>query len=257
MGREVCRAVGAADDLELAAAVDPAQEGERIDRVVGADLGGLVVAGDVERLDAAQIDVAVDFTVVDAMRRNAKWCAAHGVHAVIGTTGWTPADLDTLRTEFDGTGAHALLAPNFALGAVLLMRFCELAAPYMDAVEIIELHHDQKRDAPSGTALRTAEAVERGRRGARCGPLPDDPTENTALAGTRGGSGAGGVRIHSVRLRGLVAHEEVIFGSAGETLTLRHDSLDRVSFMSGVLLGVRQVGSRPGVTVGLDALLGW
>jgi 4-hydroxy-tetrahydrodipicolinate reductase len=148
------------------------------------------------------------------------------------------------------------VAANFAVGAVLLMRFCELAAPYMDAVEVIELHHDRKRDAPSGTALHTAEGIARARRAAGCGPLPPDPTTELVLEGARGGEGPGGVRVHSVRLPGLVAHEEVVFGAPGQSLTLRHDAYDRASFMPGVLMAVRQVPTRPGLTVGLEALLG-
>jgi 4-hydroxy-tetrahydrodipicolinate reductase len=149
-----------------------------------------------------------------------------------------------------------VVAPNFALGAVLLLRFCELAAPLMDSVEVIELHHDQKRDAPSGTAMDTAARIVEARRRAGAGPLPADPTVHEVLPSARGAEAPGGVRVHSVRLPGLVAHEEVLFGAAGQTLTLRHDSYDRVSFMPGVLLAVRAVADRPGLTVGLGPLLG-
>ena len=149
-----------------------------------------------------------------------------------------------------------MVAANFAIGAVLLMRCCELVAPFMESVEVIELHHEHKRDAPSGTALHTAELIAGARRAADAGPLPPDPTTELVLEGARGGEGAGGVRVHSVRLPGLVAHEEVIFGALGQSLTLRHDAYDRRSFMPGVLLAVRRVPERPGLTVGLGALLG-
>ena len=257
MGREVCRAVSEAEDLDLCAAVDPVHAGDDVGELAGLPEASLIVVGDVELVDASNVDVMVDFTVAEAARRHLKWCAAHGVHTVVGTTGLGPGDLDQIRDEVDASRANAVLAPNFAIGAVLLMRLSEMAAPYMDNVEIIELHHDAKRDAPSGTAARTAERIASARREAGGPPLPADPTETESIAGTRGGEGAGGVRIHSVRLPGLVAHQEVIFGSAGETLTIRHDSIDRRCFMAGVLLAVRQVGSRSGVTLGLDALLQW
>jgi len=257
MGREVCRAVSEAPDLELCAAVDPVHAGDDLGQLAGLAESSVVVARDLELIDHSTVDVMVDFTIAEAARHNLKWCATHGVHAVVGTTGLGPGDLDEIRAEFDGSGANAVLAPNFAIGAVLLMRLSELAAPYMDSVEIIELHHDRKRDAPSGTAARTAERIASARLGADRPPLPADPTETESIAGTRGGEGVGGVRIHSVRLPGLVAHQEVIFGSPGETLTIRHDSIDRQCFMAGVLLAVRNVGSRPGVTLGLDELLQW
>jgi 4-hydroxy-tetrahydrodipicolinate reductase len=257
MGQAVCRAVSEAEDLELCAAVDPQHAGDDLGRLAGLPASSLVVARDLELVDDSIVDVMVDFTIAESARHNLKWCATHGVHAVVGTTGLGAGDLDEIRAEFDGSGANAVLAPNFAIGAVLLMRLSEIVAPYMDNVEIIELHHDRKRDAPSGTAARTAERIASARLGAARPPLPADPTETETIAGTRGGEGAGGVRIHSVRLPGLVAHQEVIFGSAGETLTIRHDSIDRKCFMAGVLLAVRNVGSRPGVTLGLDALLQW
>ncbi len=257
MGREVCRAVSDAQDLELRAAVDPVHAGDDLGQLAGLAESSVVVAGDLESIDDSTVDVMVDFTIAEAARRNLKWCAAHAIHAVVGTTGLGPGDLDEIRAAFDASGANAVLAPNFAIGAVLLMRLSEIAAPYMDSVEIIELHHDRKRDAPSGTAARTAEGIASARSRAARPPLPADPTETESITGTRGGEGAGSVRIHSVRLPGLVAHQEVIFGSPGETLTVRHDSVDRKCFMAGVLLAVRNVGSRPGVTLGLDALMQW
>ena len=167
---------------------------------------------------------------------------------MVGTSGFTPADYEELATRF--TRSNCFIAPNFAIGAVLMMRFAELAAPYFETAEIIELHHDQKVDAPSGTAMHTAERM--------AGRSPDwapDPTTKHVVEGARGGRRPGGIRIHSVRLRGLVAHQEVLLGTTGQSLSIRHDSYDRASFMPGVVLAVKAVGSHPGVTVGLDALL--
>ena len=196
------------------------------------------------------LDMAVDFTVVDAARENVHWCAAHGVHAIVGTTGFSDADLSELGVAFDASTANAIIAPNFAIGAVLMMRFAALAAPYFETAEIIELHHDQKVDAPSGTAKLTAE-----RKADASDQRAVDPTEKTIAEGARGGSGPGGIRIHSVRLRGMVAHQEVLLGTTGQSLSIRHDSYDRTSFMPGVLLAVRAIEHRPGLTIGLDALL--
>jgi 4-hydroxy-tetrahydrodipicolinate reductase len=195
------------------------------------------------------MDVAVDFTVLDAARSNLDWCAAAGVHAVVGTTGFSDADLDHLRSAF--TRSSCLVAPNFAIGAVLMMRFAELAAPFFETAEIIELHHDAKIDAPSGTAMQTA------RRMAAASPdWAPDPTTHTVVEAARGGTGPAGIHVHSVRLRGLVAHQEVLLGTLGQTLTIRHDSYDRTSFMPGVVLACKRVAERPGLTIGLDALLG-
>ena len=248
MGSAVCRAVAAEPDLQLVAAVDPLHAGIDLRGVTGADLLGLQVSPDADSLAGAQAEVAVDFTHLDAARENLAWCAANGVHAVVGTSGFTPADYEELATRF--TRSNCFVAPNFAIGAVLMMRFAELAAPYFETGEIIELHHDQKVDAPSGTAMHTAE-----RMAARSPEWGEDPTTKQVVEGTRGGVGAGGIRIHSVRLRGLVAHQEVLLGTAGQSLSIRHDSYDRASFMPGVVLAVKSVASHPGVTVGLDALL--
>ena len=248
MGQEVCRAVTAAPDTELVAAVDPGH--------VGRDACGRTIVGEVNALSDLGAEVVVDFTVAEAVRHNAPHYAHQGIHAVIGTTGLSADDLAALGALFGGSGPNAIVAANFAVGAVLLMHFAKLAAPHMEGVEVIELHHDAKRDAPSGTALHTARAIEEGRRAAGSAPLPPDPTTDLVLPGARGAEGPGGVRVHSVRLPGLVAHEEVIFGAPGQSLSIRHDSYDRVSFMPGVLLAVRSVADRPGVTVGLEALLG-
>jgi 4-hydroxy-tetrahydrodipicolinate reductase len=250
MGSTVCAAVAAADDLELVAAVDPFHRGIDL-RQLGVDVSGLQVAGSSDAIAHAGADVAVDFTVLDAARGNLRWCAAHGVHAVVGTTGFTDDDIADLTARFEGSDANAVIAPNFAIGAVLMMRFAELAAPFFESAEVIELHHDAKIDAPSGTAMLTAQRM------ADASPdWCDDPTETVVVEGARGGAGPGGIRVHSVRLRGLVAHQEVVLGTTGQSLSIRHDSYDRTSFMPGVLLAIRSVRDHPGLTIGLDALLG-
>lgn len=240
MGATVCGAVAGDDELELVAAVDPHHAGEAIE--------GVTIADGPEALAEAGAEVVVDFTVLDAARQNLHWLAEHGMHAVVGTTGFSDADLDGLRAAF--TTSNCFLAPNFAIGAVLMMRFAELAAPHFETAEIIELHHDAKIDAPSGTAMRTAE-----RMAAASGDWGDDPTTKTVVEGARGGVAVGGIHVHSVRLRGMVAHQEVLLGTTGETLTIRHDSYDRSSFMPGVVLAVKRVGELPGLTIGLEVLL--
>ncbi len=227
MGSEVVRAVSAADDLELGPTYD-----------VG------------DALDLSGVDVVVDFTHPDAVMDNLRACIDAGVHAVVGTTGFDDGRLAQLATWLEGTPVGVLVAPNFGVAAVLMMRFARQAARFFESVEIVELHHPGKADAPSGTARRTAELVAEARAGM---PSMPDATSQS-LDGARGAV-VGGVHVHSVRLAGLVAHQEVLLGGEGETLTLRHDSYDRASFMPGVLLGVRQTPSRPGLTVGLDALL--
>ncbi|MQA60857.1 MAG: 4-hydroxy-tetrahydrodipicolinate reductase [Actinophytocola sp.] len=230
MGSEVCRAVDGAPDLELVARVD---------------------AGDpLEALSDAGAKVVVDFTHPDAVMDNLRFCVDAGIHAAVGTSGFTEERHAKLREWLSAKPeVGVLLAPNFALGAVLMMRFAEVAARYYASAEIIELHHNRKADAPSGTATHTAHAVSAARAAAGLGDVPDATT--SALDGARGAR-VGDVSVHSVRLAGLVAHQEVLFGAEGETLTIRHDSLHRSSFMPGVLLGVREVGSHPGLTIGLD-----
>lgn len=261
MGKEVCRAVLGRPGFELVAAVDPSYTGTAVAALVGAEAEApaLTVAADASALAEAGTEVVVDFTRIEAARQTLAVCAAAGIHAVVGTTGVTQRDLDDWSRLFAGpsvTAPNCVVAANFAIGAVLLMRFCELAAPHFESVEIIELHHDGKVDAPSGTSLQTAERIAAGRAAAGSGALPGDRTTTTVVEGARGGEGPGGVRIHSLRLPGLVAHQEVVFGSTGQTLTIRHDTTDRVSFMSGVLLAISAVPDRPGLTVGLEPLLG-
>jgi 4-hydroxy-tetrahydrodipicolinate reductase len=245
MGATVCAAVLGSPDCELVAAVDPQHAGEP---VAGTDV---TISESPEVLEAAAAEVSVDFTVVAGARENLRWCAAHDVHAVVGTTGITEDDLDELTNLFEHSAANAFVAPNFAIGAVLLMRFAAQAAPWFETGEIIELHHNKKIDAPSGTAMLTAH-----RMAAASQQWAPDPTTAVVAEGARGGLVDDAIRVHSVRMQGMLAHQEVILGTTGETLTLRHDSYDRSSFMPGVLLAVRKVAGLPnGLTVGLDALL--
>jgi 4-hydroxy-tetrahydrodipicolinate reductase len=246
----VCQAVLGDPQLELVAAVDPLHAGIDL-RQFGIEAPSMQISRSADALADAGAEVAVDFTVVDAARDNIAWCADHGVHAVVGTTGFSAGDIDGFRARFESSGTNAVIAPNFAIGAVLMVRFAELAAPYFETAEVIELHHDQKIDAPSGTAMHTV-----NRMAAASAEWAADPTTTTVVEGARGGVGAGGIHVHSVRLRGLVAHEEVLLGTTGQSLTIRHDSYDRTSFMPGVLLAVRKVRELPGLTIGLDPLLG-
>ena len=233
MGAEVVRAVDLADDLHLAAVID--------------------IGDPLDRLEASRAQVAVDFTTPDAVMATLRHCVERGIHVVVGTTGFTDERLEEVRDLLARhPGVGVVIAPNFALGAVLLMRFAREAAPYFESVEVIEMHHPDKLDAPSGTATHTAEAIAAARRAAGVAVSPD--ATDRAVEGARGAD-ISGVRVHAVRVRGHVAHEEVLLGNPGEVLTLRHDSLDRASFMPGVLLAVRAVGTRPGLTVGLEALL--
>lgn len=248
MGSTVCEAVMADPGLKLVAAVDPHYQGIDLRTATGVD-SELMIGADVGSLTAAGTQVAVDFTERRACCENLSGLAAAGIHAVVGTTGFSEADLARFRSEFNRS--NAVIAPNFAIGAVLMMRFAEMAAPYFDSAEVIELHHAEKVDAPSGTAMLTAE-----RMAAASQLWTADPTTDAVLEHTRGGIGPAGIRVHSVRLRGLVAHQEVLLGTTGQSLSIRHDSIDRTSFMPGVLLAIKAVGDTPGVTIGLDTLLG-
>ena len=248
MGAEVCRAVAATDGMELAAAVDPSRAGDPLRDVAGVD-GDLLVAGHLDALSDATVDVAVEFTGPSTVGDNLLWLLEHGIHAVVGATGITGDQLTRARQVAGDGPANALIAPNFAIGAVLLMRFAAEAARHLPHVEVIEYHHDRKVDAPSGTALRTAELIAEARR-----EVPEVPLGDDRHPGARG-AGHAEVRVHSVRLPGIVANQEVIFGGEGQTLTLRHDSIDRSSFMPGVLLACRGVGALDGLVVGLEHLL--
>jgi len=230
MGSQVCRTVETTDGLELVAALD---QGD-----------------DLEQLEGAQ--VVVDFTRPEVVMDNLTWCIEHGIHAVVGTTGFDADRLDTLRAQLENRSTGVLVAANFSIGAVLMMQFAAKAAKYYESVEIIELHHPNKVDAPSGTARRTAELIAAARQEAGAKPIPDATT--TALDGARGAD-VDGIRVHGIRLRGLIAHQEVLFGDVGETLTIRHDSMDRESFMAGVVVGIRRIVDTPGLTVGLEHFL--
>ncbi|HET6878060.1 MAG TPA: 4-hydroxy-tetrahydrodipicolinate reductase [Jatrophihabitans sp.] len=233
MGQQVCKAVDAADDLELVAMVDA---GDWLFSV--ADAGSQVL---------------VDFTHPDVVMDNIRFAIDQRMHAVVGTTGFTAARLDTIRDWLaDVPDVGVLVAPNFGIGAVLSMKFAQLAARFYDSAEVIELHHPGKADAPSGTAVRTAQLIAEARHAAGLGAAPDGTSH--ALDGARGAD-VDGVHVHALRVAGMVAHQEIVFGAQGETLTIRHDSLDRSSFMPGVLLAVRDIVSRPGLTVGLEPLL--
>jgi 4-hydroxy-tetrahydrodipicolinate reductase len=233
VGSEVCRAVEAAEDMELVAQID-----------AGDDIEALVSSG---------AQAVVDFTHPDVVMDNLEFCIDHGIHAVVGTTGFDESRLATVRRWLENAaGTGVLVAPNFSIGAILMMRFAAVAARFYESVEIIELHHPTKADAPSGTARRTAEVVAAARREAGLGPVPD--ATSTGLEGARGAE-VDGIHVHGLRIRGMVAHQEVILGGVGETLTIRHDSMDRASFTPGVLTGLREIAAHPGLTVGLEHFL--
>ncbi len=230
VGSTMVSAVQAADDLTLSAEVD---EGDPL-----------------SLLTDANTEVVIDFTHPDVVMGNLEFLIANGIHAVVGTTGFTQERLDQVQAWLADNDTSVLIAPNFAIGAVLSMHFAKQAAPFFDSAEVIELHHPHKADAPSGTAARTAKLIAEARKG-----LPPNPdATSSGLPGARGAD-VEGIPVHSVRLAGLVAHQEILFGTEGETLTIRHDSLDRTSFVPGVLLAVRRIRERPGLTVGLEPLL--
>jgi 4-hydroxy-tetrahydrodipicolinate reductase len=229
MGAEVVKAVTEAPDLELVSALD-----------LGDSLDTLVTNG---------AQVVVDFTTPDSVMANLEFLISHNIHAVVGTTGFDDARISKIKSLLASSQSGVLIAPNFAIGAVLMMEFATKAAKYFESAEIIELHHPNKVDAPSGTAARTAELMSKSRKEAGLTPMPD--ATSTSLDGARGAT-VGDIPVHSVRLRGLVAHQEVLLGGIGENLSIRHDSIDRVGFMPGVLLGVRQVITHPGLTFGLE-----
>ncbi len=232
MGSEVVAAVTDADGMEVVAALD--------------------LGDSLESFLSAKADVVVDFTHPDAVMENLKFLTTHNIHAVVGTTGFDDARLSELRTWLASSKSGVIVAPNFGLGAVLMMKFAESAAQFFESVEIVELHHPNKADAPSGTATHTAKRIAAARKAAGLGDQPD--ATSSGLPGARGAD-VDGVPVHSVRLRGLVAHQEVIFGDPGETFTIRHDSLDRSGFMPGVVLAVRHISAHPGLTLGLESFL--
>lgn len=231
MGATVCDAIRSASDLELVAELD--------------------LGDSLEQLLSANAEVVVDFTRPDAVMGNLTFLAKNNIHGVVGTTGFDQPRLAEVSTLISDSDSNFVIAPNFGLAAVLMMEFAKQAAPYFESVEIVELHHPRKADAPSGTARRTAELISKAREGL---PAMPDATSDV-VAGARGAE-IDGIPVHSIRLQGLVAHQEVLFGGPGETLAIRHDSYDRESFMPGVVLAVRKVGQTPGLTYGLESLLG-
>jgi len=241
MGIKVCGAVVADPGLTLTGAVD--------NSAVGTDVHGLEVLGGIDLLEADSVDVLVDFTNSEAAVANIIWALENGVHAVVGTTGMSKDELGGIATRSDSGESNVIVAPNFALGAVLMIKFAEMAAKVFDECEIIELHHRGKLDAPSGTAIATAMRVAE--------VMKDSPVPTVHKEGVQGARGGriGPVNIHSVRLDGLVAHQEVLFGSQGQTLSIRHDTTDRSCFMPGVVMAIKAVGSLPGLTVGLEKVL--
>jgi 4-hydroxy-tetrahydrodipicolinate reductase len=245
MGATVCAAVAADPELELVAAVDPKATGQ---------VEGVEISSTIDAIFDADAQVAVDFTEAAAARDNLRWLAEQGIHAVVGTTGMSDEDLDELADLFGDGRANCILAPNFAIGAVLMMKFAAMAAPWFETAEIIELHHDAKIDAPSGTAMLTAQRMAEARAAGDAGDWGADPTTKDVAPGARGGVAAG-IHVHAVRMRGMFAHQEVILGTTGQTLIIRHDTFGRDCYMPGVLLAVKQVASRPGLTIGLDKLL--
>lgn len=234
VGSEVCRAVEAAGDLSLVSRLDAEDP--------------------LDRLVVEEAQVVVDFTHPDVVMQNLRFCIENGIDAVVGTTGFDDERLERLRGWLDESPepSGVLIAPNFSIGAILMMRFAAEAAPFFDSVEIVELHHPDKADAPSGTAARTARLIAAARDDAGLGEQPDATSSGAPEAR---GTAVDGIRVHSVRARGLVAHQEVLLGTVGETLTIRHDSMDRTSFNAGVLRGIRAIGEHPGLTVGLESFL--
>jgi len=248
MGRAVCAAVTGDDALELVAAVDQRRAGESIE--------GVEVSDQLHAFAEADCEVVVDFTVADAARTTLPWLGMHGIHAVVGTTGFTAQDLALFESTFGGDDKqpgtpNCLIAPNFAISAVLMMRFAEMAAPWFDTAEVVELHHMRKLDAPSGTAVKTIERMA----AARSTDFKSDPTETEIYPGARGGAGPRNIRAHAVRMEGMIAHQEVILGAVGQTITIRQDSYDRSSFMPGVVLACKQIAQHPGLVLSLDPYL--
>jgi 4-hydroxy-tetrahydrodipicolinate reductase len=251
MGKEAIKAILIAEDLELVAAVDVKHSGTDVGFLVGLEPAGIKIFEDLSTaIKIAKPQVMVDFTNPQAVLKNTKTALEHGVHAVVGTTGLTDEELSEIEQLSSENGTNVFIAPNFAVGAVLMMKFAQEAAKYFSHAEVIELHHDEKLDAPSGTAIKTLEMISQVRREASQGHI----NEYEKISGSRGGNYQG-MRVHSVRLPGLVAHQEVIFGGLGQTLIIRHDSINRESFAPGILLAVRKVQELKGVVTGLENIM--
>lgn len=254
MGITVCKAVSLESDMKLVAAIDPRLAGIDLYQVTGSVRGPLI-EGDVVSFAHSKPDVVIDFSIADAAYENLLYCADEGIAAVVGTTGLSEERLIELSKRFAATSTGCIVAANFSIGALLMMRFAAFAAPYFQSADIVELHHERKVDAPSGTAMLTAERISEARASVAPGTFAEDPTKTERLRGARGASYGVGVQVHSLRVRGMVAHQEVILGAEGQTLTIRHDSYDRSSFMPGVLMATRAVGALTGLTQGIDWLL--
>ncbi|MHB8512963.1 MAG: 4-hydroxy-tetrahydrodipicolinate reductase [Actinomycetota bacterium] len=250
MGREVCRAVASDSELGLVAAVDTHGVGEKIGRIIDHPQINIAISDELDMLADAEVEVAVDFTHPKVVMENVRWYVRHAIHAVVGTTGLDAGKFQSIRDliEEEGSESNVFIAPNFAIGAVLMMHFAAQAAKFLPSAEIIELHHDRKADAPSGTALKTAEEIVKARE-----EVPPIAMGET-LQGARGAD-VDGIRVHSIRLPGFVASQEVILGGPGQTLTIKHDTTDRTSFMPGVLLAVKSISNHQGLTIGLESLL--
>ncbi|MDD5748926.1 MAG: 4-hydroxy-tetrahydrodipicolinate reductase [Actinomycetota bacterium] len=246
MGRETLKAVSLDDELELIGGVDPKAKDMEVIDIGGKEIN---IYPSRNMLDKNLPAVIVDFTRADVATKNIFWALEKGIHAVVGTTAISEEDVVRIKDEASKGRANVIIAPNFAIGAILMMKFAEVASKYFSQCEIIELHHRGKLDAPSGTAILTAKRVEKNLL------KNENDRFSVAIEGSRGGN-IGAVRIHSVRLDGLVAHQEVIFGSTGQTLSIRHDTIDRSCFMPGVVIAVKKVGETPGLTIGLDNVLG-
>ncbi len=245
MGQTMAEELVSLGDFSIAALIDPTSPQSKF---------GATHLSVIEQLNPSDVDVVIDFSVAAVARTTLEWCLLRSVPVVVGTSGLATAELNEWKSRYDAAGAPGVIAANFSIGAVLAERFAAQAAPYFDAVEIIELHHDKKVDAPSGTSIATANAVSSAREAAGREEIVD-PTERETLAHARGAAPGGGVRIHSVRLPGLIAHQEVLFGRPGEGLTIRHDSFDRRSFAAGVALAARRVPSMPGMLIGISELV--
>lgn len=253
MGSEVVKAVHADKDLEVVGGVSITHVGEDVGKAAGIEALGIAIQGDLKAaLDSVKPDVVVDFTTPLVIYNNVKTCIDAGVNVVVGTTGLTAEQREDLGKQAEAKGTSVFIAPNFSIGAVMMMKISAEVAPYLPDVEIIELHHNNKLDAPSGTAIMTANKIAAAREAAGAQPAPDKTHES--LDGARGAK-VDGISIHSVRLPGYIAHQQVLFGGYGELLTIRHDSMDRKSFMPGVVLAVKKVNTKPGLTFGLENYL--
>ncbi len=255
VGVTVCKALMEDGAFELVAAVDPKLVGIDMGQVLGPAASGLIASGRFEDFQRAGAEVVVDFSEPRSSASMLPKLAGYGISAVVGTTGFTPAEISRIEKAYGESEGACLITSNFSIGAIMMIKCAELVAPFFDTIEIIEMHHDEKIDAPSGTALTTASRIEEARKAASAAPLPGDPTRSMRLEGARGARSDAGIAIHSVRMRGMVAHQEVIFGTKGQTLTVRHDSYDRSSFVPGVFLALRRIAGLRGFFDGFEELI--